>query len=190
MTSAYYCLDLLVGFGSPVLLYLLCRRGTVGRADWRLFWLGAAIGLSWEIPIFLLSKLGPVRIIFWVTPPPVNFLVLMVSHTLWDGALFLTGVWLVRRCCAAPVLTRFSWVELAVLVAWGQLTALAVELSSITADAWVYVEGYRWNPTLFRVDGDPITLLMQPIWLVATVVFYAAALRMSDVSFGPKQPNL
>ena len=40
------------------------------------------------------------------TEPPVNYLVLMICHTLWDGALFVTGVWVVRLFCASPTFTR------------------------------------------------------------------------------------
>lgn len=180
VNSAYYWLDLLVGFGSPVLLYLLYKAGKVGRGDWRLFWIGASVGLSWEIPIFLMSKLTSIPVIVWATEPPVNYLVLMICHTLWDGALFVAGVWVVRLFCAPPTFTRFRWAELAVLLAWGQFTALLVELSSITNDAWIYVEGYWWNPTLFKIGGDPITLMIHPIWFVATVVFYWVAVRVSQ----------
>ena len=52
-----------------------------------------------------------------------------------------------------------------------------VEFSSVSNDAWIYVEGHWWNPTLFYVGGDPITALIQIVWLAAVLVFYFAAIK-------------
>ncbi len=178
--SSYYWLDLLVGYGFPAILFVFYLRGRVGQRDWRLFWIGALIGLFWEVPIFALSAMSKAPIVAWVREFPMHWTVFMVSHTLWDGAIFLVGVWFVALICRPPVLARFRLSELAVMIAWGQASALLVELSSITNDAWVYVEGYWWNPTLFYVGAHPITLMMQPIWFVAPILFYFISLRMKD----------
>jgi hypothetical protein len=178
--DSYYYLDLLVGYGSPLLLFLLYRLGKVGARDWKLFWVGAAIGLTWEIPFFLMSKLSSTPIIYWQSEPPVNYLVLMFCHTLWDGALFVVGVWLIGLVCKGPVLERFRWCELAVLIVWGQVTAFMVEFSSVTSDAWIYVEGYWWSPTIMHVGGDPIPALIMLVWFVAVIPFYFIALKFQE----------
>ena len=103
----------------------------------------------------------------------------MVSHTLWDGAIFLVGVWLVRLFCRPPILEGFHWAQLALLVAWGQVTAFLVEFSSGLNGGWVFVEGYLWNPTLFRIGDHPITLLMQLTWFFASIAFYLVAIRQN-----------
>jgi len=176
--SSYYWLDLAVGFGSPVVLFALVRLGAVDRRNWRLFWLGACIGLVWEIPIFVLSKHTSLPIIHWIRELPAHYAVFLVSHTLWDGAIFVVGVWLAVLICGRPVLSRFRWGELAVLLAWGQITAFAVEFSSVTNQAWAFIEGYWWNPTLLHAADSPITLMMQAVWLIASAAFYLIALRM------------
>lgn len=123
-----------------------------------------------------------VPVLEWVRPPPVHYLVLMVSHTLWDGGLFLIGVWLVQRLCRAPAFQKFSWREQAVLLIYGQVSELLVELSSTMNDGWVFITGYWWNPTIFWFNGHPITLMPQLVWLAAPVVFYLAALTLNASS--------
>ena len=174
--NSYYWIDLLIGFGSPVLIYILCRSGKIAGRNWRLFWLGALIGASWEIPIFMLSKLTSFPIVAWIREFPIHYSFFMVSHTLWDGALFLAGVWLVALAGRPPTLTRFRWSELGVLTVWGQVSAFLVEFSSVYNEAWTFIAGYWWNPTLLAVGHHQITLMMQLIWFVAIVGFYLIAI--------------
>ena len=177
--DAYYWMDLGVGYSAPVIVYLLLRMKRIDQVVWRLFWVGCLIGLTWEIPMFVLSAEDTgLPVLVWVRPPPVHYLVLMVSHTLWDGGLFLVGMWLVHRLCRAPAFQVFRWKELAVLLLYGQLSELMVELSSTLNDSWAFIPGYWWNPTLFWFNEHPITLMPQLVWLVAPVLFYLAALRL------------
>lgn len=181
--DAYYWLDLGVGFSAPVVVYLLLRMKRVEPVVWRLFWVGCLIGLTWEIPMFVLSAtdLGD-PVLVWVRPPPVHYLVLMASHTLWDGGLFLCGLGLVHRLCSAPVMGGFRWPELAVMLVWGQLSELMVEISSTFNDGWAFIPGYWWSPTLFDFNDHAITLMPQLVWLVAPVLYYLVALRMYAAS--------
>ena len=179
--SAYYWLDLLVGFGSPILLFALYRRGTIGRKYWRLFWIGALIGAVWEIPFFVMSAHTSVPIVTWIRDFPLHYSVYMVSHTLWDGALFMAGVWLVASICRAPILVRFRWKELAVLMVWGQVSALLVELSAVTNDAWAFVDSYWWNPPLLQIGSHSVTMAMQALWLVAVPIFYFISIGMDQM---------
>jgi hypothetical protein len=176
----YYLLDLLVGFGSPLLVYALYRSGKVERLIWRLFWAGAAIGLTWEIPIFVLSaETTEWATIEWVQPLPLHYSVFLLSHTLWDGALFLVGVWLAQRFCDEAWWTRFDAKALGVMLVWGQLSELLVEVSSTSNDGWAFITGYAWNPTLFERNGHAITLFPQLVWLAAPMLYYAVLLALA-----------
>ncbi len=181
LRAGYYWIDLLIGLGAPLVLFALLRRGRIDRRTWRLFWFGAFLGLFWEVPVFVLSKHGPYPLITWVRDLPLHYSIFLLAHTLWDGALFVVGLWLVARLCRPPTLARFRWAELAVLVAWGQISSFAVEVSSVLNDAWVYTAGYWWNPTLLTLHGHPLTLWPQIPWLVAPVVFYVVATRRKTV---------
>ena len=98
----------------------------------------------------------------------------MVVHAFWDGGILLVGLGLARAVVARSAMRRRA-VELVVFVAWGQLTELAVEFSSVLNDAWVYSDDRAWNPVLFSVQGHPITLVPQLIWVAAPIVYYLAA---------------
>lgn len=170
--EAYYYLDLLIGFSAPVVFYILYRAGRIERFLWRCFWIGAIMGLVWEIPIFVLSAEDTgLPVIMWHRPLEAHYSIFLVCHSLWDGLIFVIGILLIFIVCRKPVLQGFSLPELAVMVAWGQLSALMVELSSIFNDGWSYYE-YWWNPAIFHVNGHNVTILIQLVWLLASVAFY------------------
>ena len=176
--EAYYYLDLLVGFSSPLVFFLLFKTGRIEKFTWHCFWLGALVGLTWEIPIFVLSgESTSVPIVVWIRPLIAHYLVFMVSHTLWDGMLFVIGIWLVRGICRPPVFQRFRWQECAVLLIWGQVSELLVELSSTFNDGWAFI-AYPWNPAIFQCNGHDIAWLMQWIWAVASIVYYLLLIRI------------
>ena len=89
----------------------------------------------------------------------------------------MIGVWWIYGLCPKPVLERFSWIEMVVLIAWGQVSELLVEVSSTLNDGWEFVE-YGWNPVIFHCNGHNITWLMQVIWAVASVVYYLLLLKI------------
>ncbi len=175
--ASYIWLDLLIGFGSPLVLLWAHASGRISVRWWRLFWLGAAVGLTWEVPIFVLSTYTSVPIVSWPTALPLSPMILMVSHTLWDGGLFIVGVWLVRLLRRAEPLRSFRPSELVILILWGQLSELCVELSATLNNAWAFVPTYSFNPVLFPFRGHAITLLPQLIWLAAPIAYYLIALR-------------
>jgi len=170
--NAYYHLDLLVGFSAPVFFFLLYKTGRIDRLLWRFFWVGAALGAAWEIPIFYLSaESTTLPIIVWNRPLPLHYSAFMLSHTLWDGLLFALGILLIRGLFRGTRLDSFRWPELLVLIAWGQVSELLVELSSTLNDGWSYIE-YPWNPVIFHFNGYNITWLLQAVWLAASIVYY------------------
>jgi hypothetical protein len=135
------------------------------------------IGLTWEIPIFIMSGESTLLpIVTWTRPLIAHYLVFMISHSLWDGLLFVIGMWLVHGICRKPVLQEFRWSELTVLFIWGQASELLVELSSTLNDGWVFVE-YWWNPAIFQFNGHNITWLMQAVWAAASTGYYVLIIR-------------
>ncbi|MBW2256243.1 MAG: hypothetical protein JRI25_16835 [Deltaproteobacteria bacterium] len=177
LPTAYYTLDLALALAFPLAVWGLCRRGVLHARAWRLFWMGAALGLAWEVPIFALSAWTGQPVLHWPAPLPAHPAVFIVAHSLWDGALLLGGyglaVLLERRIGRAPT----SAPGLLVQVGWGQATELAVEISAIVAGTWVYLDNLAYNPVLFRVLDEPITLGPQLVWVIAPLVFAHLAMR-------------
>lgn len=175
----FYTIDLLIGLSLPVYIHFSSRSRSDGDGIVRLFWIGVAIGLVWEIPLFLSAIFAANPVVEFIREPPLHPSIFMLAHAFWDGGIFLAGIALVRALCASPILSRFRWQELAILLLWGQLSELAVEAVSVLNQAWVYGDAHAWNPVLFRVAGHPITLVPQLIWLVAPVVYYLCALHLT-----------
>lgn len=174
----YYALDLMIGFGSAVILFLCLKKRAVDRVLWNLYCLGAAIGLLWEIPIFVLSAgKSNMPLIVWKTQLPAPIGIFIVAHTLWDGLLFLLGVCLIFKINPDTRLDAFKWKELSAFIVWGEISALLVEVSSTLNNGWSYLE-YSWNPVLFKIKGQNITALPQIIWFFAPVFFYCIMTRM------------
>ena len=130
LADYFFAFDLLVGFSLPVYFHLRHRSGRDDAAVLSLFWLGVGIGLVWEVPIFLSAILAEDPIVTFIREPPLHPLIFMVAHAFWDGGLFLAGLALVRSLCTEPVLARFRWQELAVLIGWGQGSELLVEIEA------------------------------------------------------------
>jgi hypothetical protein len=120
-------------------LFIAYKRADNGRFLWQMFWVGFALGLTWELTFHLL---GPeysdsplyLNLTMWPLPPITQPLL----HASWDSGIFLIGVWLIRRLCPAPQFERFRWRELAVLFLWGIGSALLVEMSA-SGSGWEYL---------------------------------------------------
>lgn len=175
----FYPIDFAVGIAAPLIVYALYRAGRVEHLYWLLFFAGFAIGLTWEVPMQLANETGlfsPVHA--YTREPPAHFSVIIIMHSSWDGGIFLLGAALARLVCGGPLFLRFRSCELGVMVVWGQVSALWVELTSTYGEAWHYIPK-PWNPAMFHFNGSPITVLPQLIWLAAPVVFYFVGLFVS-----------
>lgn len=172
MRQIYYWLDLAVGFGGPLLLHLLYGAGRLSRRPVGQFWLGCAVGALWELPIFVGSNaVAGWATIVYITAPPLPWPVFMVCHTLWDGLLFVVGCWLIQRVFGQRAWRGPLAGPLVLFVAWGQVQAVAVELSAITNDAWQFLD-LAWNPALVQVGGHNLTLMQQGFWLAGSVGYF------------------
>ena len=168
----FYWIDLAIGFSAPMLVFLLLGMKKISRFSWCIFWVGAAIGLTWEIPMFVGSNVTTaLATIITIRPYPVHYSIFVISHTLWDGGLFLIGYWLVLLLCKSPQFESFNVKEILVLVGYGQIQEFMVEMGATANDAWAFVV-YWWNPALFHWNGHPITLFPQLCWVYGSIVFY------------------
>jgi hypothetical protein len=180
LETYFWWLDLAVAISVTLVAGVACRFWSRGRSIHRLFWLGVAVGLTWEVPIFLSAVFAETPVIVLHSQPPVPPITLIVFHSLWDGGLFLGGVALVWALGPRPIFARFSVRELVVLLLWGQVSEFAVEIGGVTNDAWGYVGTHAWNPVLFHIQDHPITLVPQLIWFAAPIVYYLLALRLEN----------
>ncbi|MHA1526561.1 MAG: hypothetical protein ACTSQD_05975 [Promethearchaeota archaeon] len=174
----FYILDLLVGFTAPILAYILYRTEKIDKFSWYVFWIGAAVGLTWEIPMFV----GSYETNFFITletirPYPFHYIVFLISHTLWDGMLFIIGYRLVLLLSESPRFKEFNLKELMILIIYGQIQEIIVEVGSVSNSAWTFIV-YWWNPALFYVNKYPITLYPQLAWLFGSILFYFILLKL------------
>ncbi len=188
LTTALYFGDLAVGFGLPICVHVAARGRPWGGRPVELFWLGVVVGLTWEVPLFLSAAYGSTPVLELLGAAPAHELVFLVSHALWDGGLFLAGVWLVQivagRASGAgsiwqSALRELRWRDFAVLVLYGQASELLVEVIGIAGGMWSYVLPHPANVGFAELLGHPLTLLPQGIWLVAPMVYYVAAVGLA-----------
>jgi hypothetical protein len=176
---AYYAADLFCAVAFPLLVWLGRSRAWPNPHAWRLFWVGAAIGLSWEIPIFAMSAWTGTPILVWQTPLPLPPAAFIVAHSSWDGALLLAGYEIARRITTRRGASPFGVLGISIQVLWGQLTEICVELSAIGAGTWVYLDGLWFNPPWAFVAGHPLPTGLQVAWLCASLAFAGVAARVT-----------
>ena len=182
MSDSFFIFDLIIAYGLVIALYLSMRAGRISRYVWALFWVGCLIGATWEFTFHFMGPEYTDQPIYqllneWPLPP----LLLPVTHSLWDGGLFLIGMALVYQLTEAPHFTRWNWRQLGVMVGWGITSAVTIEIMGAVGGGWVYIP-QPWNPQIFTINGSAITLAPILIWTVAPIVFYvvALALRLGD----------
>ena len=170
-------LDVTLALGALAWFVVSHLRSTITRTTWRQYWAGFLLGMTWELTFYLV---GPQ---FSADPPyhlavpfPLHPAAQPILHSFWDAALFVIGAALVRALCRAPHFLRLRLSELFVLLLWGQLQELCVELLASGTGTWTFVPR-PWNPALFAWGAGHVTLVPQLIWLVAPVVFYFVARR-------------
>lgn len=175
-----FLVSLAVGICLPLCVYGAYRRGLLTRGEFLLFWTGSVLGAVWEGALVLLvPQLTQAPLYSVAVEVPVSPAIHVLSHSFWDGSLFLAGVLLVERGSEPPHFRTFRWRELGILLAWGQSQSFAVEITAIVTGVWTY-HSTPMNPALFQIGGDAVTLGPQFIWLVATIVFYYCCLSISD----------
>lgn len=170
-----------MGVVISLIVYISYRTEYLDKFYWYLFWVGFFLGLCWELPLSLANEIEIYPPARFMTPVPLSapfsIFVIAITHSLWDGGLFLLGAWFINLICKKPYFDKFKWSELSILIVFGQVSELIVELVSSLNRGWEYIV-YWWNPRLFVFNNHDITLLPQLIWLVAPIVFYFFALKL------------
>ena len=175
----FWWLDLIIAISMVIITCILFKLQFIDKFTFLLFWIGVGLGFAFETPLFLISQFSIFPIIIFLSPPPFPIPILIISHSLWDGGLFLIGVGLVHLFRKSPHFEGFDGWELLILVAWGQVQAIGIELLGTFGGAWEYVP-YWFNPTMFSILGRDFTILIQIIWLTITFIFYFLALRLKN----------
>jgi len=156
-----------------VVIFFLCYPAST-KLDRQLFWLGCRLGALWEFPLYFI---GPE---FSDTPPyrllvafPVHPILQPISHSFWDGALFMIGIYLIRQMLPNNPFLPFNWKALGVYVLWGIGSALTLEIIG-SMGIWEYIPN-QWNVVLFQVKGKNITSLAPLTWTIAPIIHYSIA---------------
>lgn len=189
MSNTLFYLDIAVSLAIPAFFTFMHYTRRFQPRIWYMFWAGCLIGATWEFGFYFLgpdfNASAPLFILHteFPLPPPTMHLL----HCFWDGGLFMIGVALVFWLCRPPHLERFRWQELGVMVLWGQLSELAVELVGSNGALWEYQRTW-YNPVIFRINDHNITWLPQLVWLAAPVVFYFVALWINARFGGNEAP--
>ena len=181
MDGSYYWFVYISAIMICITVYMLYKTNHIDSFTWYLYWIGVALGLCWEIPLSIADDYSPYPPVTYLAPAPFplpfSTIAIMISARLWDGGLFLLGLLFVKIFCPAPHYDRFKKKELGVLVIYGQVSELIVELISTSSDGWEF-NVYWWNPLLFVFNGRNITLMPQLIWLVAPIVYYFIIIKL------------
>ena len=174
-----------IGLTLPLIVYWAYRSRYLTGVQTLLFVLGSVLGSIWETALLLVvPRLTEEQLYTVYADVSVQPVVHAVSHSFWDGGLFLVGVFSVERFTEGPHFRTFRWRELGVIVVWGQVQSLAVEITAIGTGMWTY-HPTALNPSLFRFGDDTVTVAPQFIWLVATIVFYGCCLLVYRRWDGP-----
>ncbi len=190
MEGCFYIFIWLMGVIICGIVLILYKKEYLSKYYWYLYWIGFGLGILWELPLSIANELHiccgypyPASIFIIPTPiqGPLAVFVIVTTHSLWDGGLFLLCVLFVHLLCKKPCFEGFKWKELGVLILVGQISELIVELTSTFSEGWEFYigPGVWYNMALFQFNNKNITLLPQLIWLAAPIVFYFIALKLN-----------
>ena len=160
------------------------KNRTISKTYHTMFWVGCLIGSTWE---FTFLYLGP-DFVHSVKEWPLGLggWPRKISHSIWDGGLFMIGVFLCERFLKAPLFQRFDLKELTVILLWGIFQELLVEYL-FNGRVWIYPP-LPWNPIIIpTMPGSAAlspgyTLIPQAVWVVAPIIFYVILLKISKDS--------
>jgi hypothetical protein len=161
--------------------FVIARNNNqISKEYYMLFWIGSIIGATWEFTFLFLGDdfLHSVKI--W--PYGLNGWPRKLSHSIWDGGLFMVGIYLCEKYLKGPLFKSFNKDELLVMLSWGIFQELLVEYL-FNGRVWIY-EPLPWNPIIIPtiLGSAPLspgyTLIPQAVWVVAPIIFYFICLKV------------
>ena len=160
------------------LFHWLYRTEKISLAYLYAFWLGTLIGSTWEFTFLFLGPEFLHGAVEW--PWGLDGWPRKISHSIWDGAIFMFGVYICHRWLGGELFQRFDSKELGIMFGWGLFQELLVEYL-FNGRVWIY-EPLSWNPVIIpTLPGSAAmspgyTLIPQAIWAIAPIVFYVGFL--------------
>ena len=145
-----------------------------------LFIIGCIIGASWEFTFLYLGDEFVHSVKVW--PYGLDGWPRKLSHSIWDGGIFMAGIYLCKKYLQGPLFQSFNKNEFLIMLAWGIFQELLVEYL-FNGRVWIY-EPLPWNPVIIpALPGSATlcpgyTLIPQAIWVIAPIIFYLVCLKV------------
>ena len=145
-----------------------------------LFIIGCVIGAFWEFTFLYLGDEFVHSVKVW--PYGLGGWPRKLSHSIWDGGIFMVGVYLCSKYQQGPLFQSFNKNELFIMLGWGISQELLVEYL-FNGRVWIYVP-LPWNPVIIPpLPGSAAlcpgyTLIPQAIWVLAPIIFYIICLKV------------
>ena len=165
---------LVIGF------YFAYKNSRISSEYYTLFWIGCLIGSTWEFTFLFLGPEFLHSVKEW--PYGLGGWPRKLSHSIWDGCLFMVGIYFCERFLPDPLFRSFNKKELGIMLSWGIFQELLVEYL-FNGRVWIY-EPLPWNPIIIPVlpGSAPLspgyTLIPQAVWIIAPILFYFTCLRI------------
>ena len=165
---------LVIGF------YFAYKNNRIYSEYYTLFWIGCLIGSAWEFTFLFLGPEFLHSVKEW--PYGLGGWPRKLSHSIWDGGLFMLGIYFCKRYLSDPLFRSFNKKELGIMLSWGIFQELLVEYL-FNGRVWIY-EPLPWNPIIIPVlpGSAPLspgyTLIPQAVWIIAPILFYLICLRI------------
>lgn len=166
---------LVIGF------YFAYKNNRISSEYYTLFWIGCLIGSTWEFTFLFLGPEFLHSVKDW--PYGLGGWPRKLSHSIWDGGLFMLGIYFCERFLPDPLFRSFNKKELGIMLSWGIFQELLVEYL-FNGRVWIY-EPLPWNPIIIPVlpGSAPLspgyTLIPQTVWVIAPLLFYLICLRIT-----------
>jgi len=161
--------------------FIYChRKRLISRQYYTLFIIGSIIGATWEFTFLFLGDEFVHSVKVW--PYGLGGWPRKLSHSIWDGGIFMVGIYLCKRYLQGPLFQSFNINELFIMLGWGIFQELLVEYL-FNGRVWIY-EPLPWNPIIIPpLPGSAqlcpgYTLIPQAIWVIAPIVFYLICLKI------------
>ena len=154
------------------------RSDRISKSYWYGFWIGCLIGAVWEFTFLFLGPDFLHAALEW--PWGLSGWPKKVSHSIWDGGIFMAGVLLCTKLLGSESrFIKWNWREYGIMALWGIGQELLVEYI-FAGRVWIY-SPLPWNPVIIpplpgMASDIGMTLIPQATWVIAPIVFYFAFL--------------